>query len=46
MLVNIVTNMNKQWTIHLLQYLFIFVNITQWKYSRWLLVHVNLQCIN
>ncbi len=27
-LVNVLTNMNKQWTMHLLHYLLIFVNVS------------------
>ncbi len=26
--INVLTNMNKQWTIHLLHYLLIFVNVS------------------
>ncbi len=42
MLANILTNMSIQWTIYLLHYLLIFVNVSQWKYSHPLVVHVSL----
>ncbi len=32
-LVNVLTTMNKQLTMHLLHYLLIFVNVSYWKYS-------------
>ncbi len=45
-LVNVLTNMNKQWTMHLLHYLLIFVNGSLWKYSCSMFIHVSSQCIN
>ncbi len=48
-LVNVLTTMNKQLTMHLLHYLLIFVNVSYWKYSCSLLfklVHSALTNVN
>ncbi len=42
--INVLTNMNKQWTMHLLHYLLIFVNVNENSCS--FLIHVSSQCIN
>ena len=44
--INVLTNMNEQWTIHLLHNLLIFVNVNKNSHSLFMLVHSALMFTN